>query len=185
MMVAIILSTTGCNNSYTPKPKGYVRIDLPAKEYKKFNPDNCPFSFEHPEYTKVEPDERSASEPCWYNITSKEYQASIHMSYKPVSGNLPKLLEDTRAFVYKHAMKADDIEEKLIRFEEKKVHGIVYDIKGNAASSVQFFVTDSTRHFMRGALYFYTQPNYDSLAPVIHFFREDIIHLMKTFEWKK
>jgi gliding motility-associated lipoprotein GldD len=68
--------------------------------------------------------------------------------------------------------------------EKERVYGILYDIKGNSASSLQFYLTDSSRHFFRGALYFNVQPNKDSLAPVIDYFREDIIYLIETFSWK-
>ena len=101
-----------------------------------------------------------------------------------VDDNLSLLTEDAHRLAYKHSVKADAIEEKLWNNPDKEVYGIIYNIKGNAASSVQFFLTDSIRHYLRGSLYFYSQPDKDSLAPVIDFFREDIIHLVETLEWK-
>ena len=112
------------------------------------------------------------------------FNANIYITYKPIKNNLPVFIEDVRTIAYKHSIKADDILEIPILKEENKVYGMLYDIKGNAASSVQFFVTDSTSNYLRGALYFSSQPREDSLAPVISFFREDMIHMIETLEWK-
>jgi gliding motility-associated lipoprotein GldD len=171
-----------CHRSYTPKPRGFFRIDFPERKYKVYQSD-CPYSFEYPVYAKVVSDKEMNSEPCWINIEFPEYNGKIHISYKPIQQNLNLLLEDSYTLAYKHTVKADAIEEHLINKPEEKVYGILYDIEGNAASSVQFFVTDSTKHFLRGALYFRTTIDKDSLAPVIRFFREDILHFIDTFEW--
>jgi gliding motility-associated lipoprotein GldD len=121
----------------------------------------------------------------WVDIVYPDLNASIYCSYKPVTGNLSDLLEDSRKIVYKHTIRADGISEKMYDHPEKNVHGILYDLKGNTASSVQFVLTDSTRNFFRGALYFNNVPNKDSIAPMSEYVREDIIHLMESFEWKK
>ncbi|MBP1674669.1 MAG: gldD, partial [Bacteroidetes bacterium] len=84
-----------------------------------------------------------------------------------------------------HINKADAINELVINDKESNVFGILYDLKGNTATSVQFYVTDSTNHYLRGSLYFESEPNADSLAPVIDFFREDIIHIIETLKWKE
>ena len=94
------------------------------------------------------------------------------------------MLEDTRKIVYKHSVRADGIAEKVFNHPEKNVHGILYDLKGNTASSLQFVLTDSTHHFFRGALYFNNVPNKDSIAPMAEYIREDVINLMESFEWK-
>jgi gliding motility-associated lipoprotein GldD len=125
------------------------------------------------------------AEPCWMNVEFKPYKSKIHLSYKPVNQNVSKFIEDAHTLAYKHAIKADAIEENLITDEKRKVYGLVYEIKGNAASSVQFYVTDSLKNFLRGSLYFEVQPNKDSLAPAIDFFRKDILHLIETLKWKK
>jgi gliding motility-associated lipoprotein GldD len=108
----------------------------------------------------------------------------IYLTYKPVENDLNTHLEDSREFVYKHTVMADAIEE--IRFENDSlnVYGILYELSGNTASAVQFFLTDSTSHFLRGSLYFNVPPNKDSLAPVIDFIRDDIVYLMESFQWK-
>jgi gliding motility-associated lipoprotein GldD len=179
-----VLFFQSCNRDYTPKPRGYFRIDFPEKSYVKFDT-AYPYSFEYPSYAKVLADTRPTSEPFWINIEFPQYQGRIYISYKPVKDNLSKFLEDSRTFVVKHIPKADAINDSLIFRPEDKVYGLVYYIEGTqAASPCQFFVTDSSQRFLRGALYFNVTPNNDSLAPVISFIRDDIRHLLKTFKWK-
>ena len=182
LLIPLLVMSHGCRKHFTPKPRGYFRIDLPEKQYRMYRSD-CPFSFEFPVYASVVPDKDKDAEPCWLNIQFEQLHATIHLSYKQIRKNLPELTEDARSFVYKHTIKADAIGEIQLTYPERKVYGILYDIEGNAASSVQIFLTDSTRHFIRGALYFSTTPNADSLGPVIRFIREDIIHLTSTFQW--
>jgi len=122
---------------------------------------------------------------CWYNIDFPLFNARIHLTYKPVNNSLSELLEESRSLAFKHSSKADAINEKLISFPDKRVFGTKYDIKGNAASSVQFYLTDSTDNFIRAALYFSVSPNIDSIAPVVKFIEEDIDHFINSFEWEK
>jgi len=174
----------GCREDYSPKPRGYFRIDFPEKQYVSFDT-TYPYTFEYPTYARVIPDDRPSSEPYWVNIDFPQFQGRIHISYKPVHENLPKYLEDARTFVVKHIPKADAIEDSLIYRPEDHVYGLVYYIDGmQAASSCQFFITDSTSKFLRGALYFNVTPNNDSLAPVISYIRDDIRHMLATFRWK-
>jgi gliding motility-associated lipoprotein GldD len=179
----LLLSLLCCKRHYTPKPAGYLRIDFPEKTYQIYN-SSCPFTFEYPLYGKIIADTSRIAEPCWINIEFPSFGGKIHISYKPVSNNVNVYIEDSRTLAYKHTVKADAISETLYTNDEKKVYGLLYQIKGDAASSVQFYLTDSTRHFLRGSLYFNVQPNADSLAPVIDFFMEDIMHLVETLEWK-
>ena len=174
--------STACRRKHTPKPRGYYRISFPEKSYQNYS-GPCPYSFEYPVYGRVVKDQERGSEPCWINIDFPAFNGKIHISYKPVLNNLNSYLEDTYALAYKHTVKAESIQEQLIDNSEKKVYGIIYNIEGNTASSVQFFLTDSTQHFLRGALYFKTTIDKDSLAPIIEFFKEDIIHFIDTFEW--
>ncbi|MBA7573927.1 hypothetical protein ES708_15728 [subsurface metagenome] len=180
----VLLCLYACNAPVTPKPRGYLRIDFPDKEYKRFT-SNCNFSFEAPVYSEVDLVKLSHVEPCWYDIKFREYGATIHLTYKPLhKDKLGTYSEDIRKIVYKHIVKADDIIELPINKPEIDVYGFLYDIKGNAASSVNFYITDSTTGFINGSLYFNVQPNIDSLAPAIDFFRQDIVHLINTFEWE-
>jgi gliding motility-associated lipoprotein GldD len=183
IILTLIYSSTGCRESLVPKPKGFFRIDLPAKSFRLYDT-LCPFIFEYPSYGQISYNVGKISEPCWFNIEFPNYRAKIHVSYKNINKNLEAILKESYDFAYSHSVKADAITEQPWQNAEDKVYGLLYDIKGNAASSVQFFVTDSTKHFLRGALYFSTQPNEDSLAPVIQFFREDIVHMVETFKWK-
>ncbi len=178
-IISIILLSCG-NNHTTPKPRGYFRIDLPEHEYKKYD-DQCPFIFEIPVYSFIIKDNEGY---CWMDIYFPRYNATIYLTYKSLNNNLAAHLDDNHEFVYKHTVKADAIEE--IRFENDSVnvYGMFYNIKGNAASPIQFFVTDSVNHFLRGSFYFNTSPNKDSLKPVIEFISEDIVHLMESFRWK-
>jgi gliding motility-associated lipoprotein GldD len=173
----------GCRERSVPKPRGYFRIDLPEKEYKRYDT-ICPFVFEYPLYGHISYDTGKNPEPCWFNLIFPRFKAVVHFSYKTVNKNLTVLLKESYDFAYSHSIKADAIIEKPWHNAESNVYGILYEIKGNAASSLQFFLTDSTKNFIRGALYFSAEPNADSLEPVNKFIREDIIHLVETFKWK-
>jgi len=184
LYVPLIFALFSCRETYSPKPRGYYRIDLPEKSYQLFK-ETCPYSFEYPKYSVLYNDSSIHAEPYWINIYFPQFNGTLHLSYKPIRNNLKVLVEDAHAMAYKHTVKADAIEEQYIKNELDKVYGLLYEIKGNAASSLQFFVTDSSSHFLRGALYFQTNPNKDSLAPVIDFVRQDLIHLIETITWNK
>jgi gliding motility-associated lipoprotein GldD len=166
--------------SYIPKPKGYPRFDLPEKKYCIYDV-LCPFRFEYPTYGTMIPVE---GQDCWYNLSFPQYKATIYLSYQPINDNLAELLDDAHVFAYRHDVKANAIEPQFIPTKSEDITGLLFDIEGNTASSVQFFVTDSINHFLRGSLYFYSTPNRDSLAPLIDFFKDDIIHLVETVEFK-
>ncbi len=180
----IALSVFSCGQSYAPKPHAYFRIDFPEKEYRLYD-NSCPFTFEYPVYGTVVPDTRPTSEPCRFDIRFPEYKSTIYLTYHEIDRNFDVLIEDNRTMIYKKiAQKADAVNPREYADPEHGVYGTIYDIKGNAASAVQFFVTDSVKNYLRGSLYFYTRPNQDSLAPAVSFFREDIIHLMESIRWK-
>ena len=177
---SILLS--GCKQNYTPKPRGYFRIDMPKKEYKSL-PDSFPYKFQYPVYTVINNDISRLSERYWINIEYPEINGKIHISYKKVNNNINQLIEDTRELAYKHTIKADAINETMFQKPDKNVYGILYEIEGNAASSAQFFLTDSVENYLRGALYINVKPNKDSLAPVINYIKSDIKVLIESFEW--
>jgi gliding motility-associated lipoprotein GldD len=170
-----------CDGNYTPKPRGYFRIDFPNKDYKAYAGD-CPFTFEYPVYSRVEKDDREDF-PCWLNVVFPSFKGNLHISYRSIKGDLNSLMEDTRTLVYKHTVKADAINEISLN-NPPNVSGVLYEIEGNAASPVQFYLTDSSRHFLRAALYFYTVPRPDSIAPVVEFIRTDLDRLIRSFRWK-
>lgn len=184
LILSCIVLMCSCEENYTPKPKGYFRIDLPKHEFKNFSPDGCPYSFDINKEAFITMNETKAAEPCWFNVFYPRYKSTLHFSYKPVQNDLNKYLEDSRTLVYKHTVRASDIQEKLIVNDSSKVYGLVYFLEGNAASSMQFYLTDSTNHFVRGALYFNAKPNPDSIAPVQNYIQEDIVHFIETFRWK-
>lgn len=175
---------TSCGGNSIPRPYGYFRVDLPKHAYRMIDTLNLPYRFDLPINVKLI-SRKDEQNNYWIDLYYPKLNASIYCSYKPVKGNLINLLEDTRKIVYKHSVIADGIGEKVFEHPEKNMHGILYDIKGNTASSVQFILTDSTRNFFRGALYFNNVPNKDSIAPMSNYIREDVIRIMESFEWKR
>jgi len=137
-----------------------------------------------PVYAQITSDKHKNAEPCWFNIEFPSYKATIHLSYKTVNNNVADYIEDSHNFANRHQIKATGLEETVIARDSAKVYGLLFDIAGNTASSIQFYLTDSTQHFLRGALYFNAVPNIDSLKIVIDFIRQDVIHLINTTSWK-
>lgn len=172
-----------CKKNYTPKPRGYFRIDFPQKKYIVIKND-YPFSFEIPQYVEIEEDNSAEAKPNWINLIMDDYNCKIHISYYAVNKNLDAFTEDAHVLAFKHTIKADAIKRKEFVNEDKNIYAMLYDIEGNAASNIQFTATDDRNHFLRGALYFNMRPNVDSIKPIIDFVREDIIHLLETLEWK-
>lgn len=183
-LIGICLMTScGGSGEATPRPIGYFRIDLPEKKYRPYE-DACPFRFIYPAYSKVEPDNRPGAEPCWMNIEYAQFKATLYLSYKPVKNNLDSLLEQSRALSMQQQVKANAMKESPVLNDSAKVYGLIYEFGGNTASALQFYLTDSTKNFMRGALYFYARPNADSLAPVYEFLKEDVYKMIESFKWK-
>lgn len=188
LALSVLLASVGllqaCNNSsYTPKPRGYFRIDFPEKKYQKFD-STFPYTFEYPKYATVNAHPAASPTDFWINISFPKQKAYMHLTYKHVDKNIDTFLEDTYTLAYKHSIRADAIRESAYANDTAQVYGLLYDIKGDAASSIQFFVTDSVQHFLRGALYFRVHPNKDSLAPVVKFIDKDVVHLMESLRWK-
>lgn len=189
-IILITLMVWGCSEKYTPKPRGYFRIDFPEKKYKPL-PDKYPYQFDVPVYSVITQDRYTSDHPDWINVEIPANKAEIHISYYPLKNQptparefLNKLMEESHELAYKHTVKADAIEERVFMNPSKKVYGLIYMIEGNAASPMQFFLTDSTSNFLRGALYIREVPNIDSLKPVINFIEPDIIHMIETTSWK-
>jgi gliding motility-associated lipoprotein GldD len=183
-----IVSFSSCGDDeddeiFIPKPKGYPRIYFPEKTYRLYD-SLCPYSFEIPTYATILNDKHKGADPCWINVNFPKYNAQIHLSYKVITNNLDTVLGECRDFVVKHQVKSTGIDETIIVRDSSQVYGLVYDISGNTASNVQFYLTDSTHHFMRGALYFNAVPNIDSMKIVVDYLRKDIVHMIQTFEWQ-
>jgi len=182
----LLLFLTACqNHDYSPKPKAYFRIVFPEKNYTAFI-EPVPFSFNYPTYAIIEQDKSRDARKDWYNLHFKQFNGFLHLTYYDVSGKgeYNEMVEDARKLAFKHTIKASAIDQKVINYPDRKVYGVYYAIEGNTASSVQFFLTDSAKHYFRGALYFNERPQYDSIAPVINFIKKDIDTLISTFRWK-
>jgi gliding motility-associated lipoprotein GldD len=183
LALALLWLAGSCRESYTPKPAGYLKVSFPEKAYHLYSEQEF-YQFEIPDYARMEVDSLRRSEPGWINVSVPQLNAKIHLSYKAVDGRLNALITDSRELVYKHTVIAHGIEETPFIQRDQRRFGMIYDLKGDVASAVQFFITDSTDHFLRGSLYFNCPPNRDSLNPVIEFLREDILHLIETTRWK-
>lgn len=186
LLVSLCAATLmACNDEFTPKPKAYARIDLPEPNYIAPNTEtwNCPYYFEASRLSYLTVDPRHKQQNCWYNVYYPSLKATVYLTYSPLHGNLSDQIEDSRKLAMKHIGKATQINESTVENDSNHVYGIVYEFRGETASDMQFFLTDSTSHFLRGSLYFGVKPNKDSLAPVIEYVKEDIRHMIQTFKW--
>ncbi|MBQ8959284.1 MAG: gliding motility lipoprotein GldD [Bacteroidales bacterium] len=184
LVIACIAISCERNNNYLPKPRGYFRIDLPEKAYVKVDTIEK-YSFECPQHALITHDPYSPDEKNWVNIEMPQFKGSIHLTHKHVNGNLGEYLEDVHTMVTKHLQKANGVHDSLIVNEEHHVYGLFIEMDGKGvATPMQFYLTDSTKNFVRGALYFNFLPNNDSMQPVIKYIRQDIDHMINTFEWK-
>ncbi len=183
-LILLVLASSCGDNNPQPKPRGYFRIDLPDKQYVALDTMRY-YSFEYPTYSTITPDYHSLQEKDWVNVEFPRFKGTIHISYKQVNDNLGEYLEDAYFMITKHIGKATGIRDSVIINKEKDVYGLMYYLDGEGvASPLQFYLTDSTEHFMRGSLYFNVVPNNDSLQPVIDFITDDVRHLINTLEWK-
>jgi len=168
----------GCSEDYTPKPRAFLKIDLPQKDYLKTVLD-CPFEFNAPSYSDLV----EVNENCFYNLEFIHQNAILHLTYLPLEENLQEHTEESRSLAYQHDVMADAIAEQVYINDSLKVYGILYDYDGVTATAAQFYLTDSVNHFFRGALYFNTEVS-DSILPLNNFLKKDVKHLIETFRWK-
>ncbi|WP_299218990.1 gliding motility lipoprotein GldD [uncultured Aquimarina sp.] len=178
----LVCALCSCGGETLPKPKGMLRLAYPAPKYEQALLD-CSYNFEKNNISVFE--RAKNSKRCWYNIKYPKLNATIYISYYDVNNNLDSLLRDAQNLTQEHVIKADGIQQKDFVYPEKKVYGTVYEVTGNAASSCQFYVTDSVNHFVSGSVYFKVKPNYDSILPAAKYLRNDIIHFMETVQWKE
>ena len=178
-----------CNSVYSPKRRGYFKIDTPSKhEYQTFDKAGYPYTFEYPVYANVVKDstffDSTTENPYWINIDFPQFNARIYVSYKAIGKNsFDKLRDDAFKLTYKHTSKASAIQPTPFR-TPNGIGGMYFNVEGDAATAHQFFVTDTTRNFLRGALYFDAPPNEDSLKPANDFLQQDMVHLINTFRWR-
>ena len=179
LLITSILSS--CSDAPYLKPYGYPRLSLPKAGYEKWT-NKCNVFFKKPISTNIETLKKDS---CFFNISYPSLNAKVHCSYIPVNGNLKEIIDQEYKLREKHNQFSTNVKEKVFHNEIKNVHALLFHISGTqAATPLQFFITDSINHFFRGTLYFNTSPNNDSLATAIDFVRTDIDTLVESFEWK-
>lgn len=176
ILVIIILAFYGCKEEVIPKPNAKLRLEYPKSEYGRLDTRN--FSISTNELAKVKTQNENS-----ITLDYPTMKGSIFITYKKVEDNLEKLMTDAQKLSYEHAAKADGIKPSEFYNEKERIFGMYYEVSGDAASQAQFFVTDSTEHFVTGSLYFYTKPNYDSIYPAAAYLQNDIRTIMETLRW--
>lgn len=179
------LSLTACDKNWLPKPPGYNRIDLPSHEYSRLESD-YPYQLDFSKHSFVEPDSFNLEEKNWINLNYQDLGAKVHLTYKRIDGNevdFRTLSNDAFKLTAKHQIKAYGIEEGVL-VTPNGYSAVVAELSGEVPTQFQFFVTDSTTHFLRGALYFNTAMKNDSLAPVIEYIKIDMTHLINSVKFK-
>ncbi len=174
----LIVSFFSCKKDVLPKPSGYLSLDYPDPKYVNFDK-NCSYSFDINDVAIV-----TEKSNCNFEINYPKMKATLYLSYKPVTNNIKLLLKDAQKLTYEHVIKADDIIEQPYINADKKVYGMFYSVNGNAATNAQFYVTDSTKHFLDCSVYFYAKPNFDSIYPATDFIKKDMRKMMETLKWK-
>jgi gliding motility-associated lipoprotein GldD len=204
--LSLLLATLACNSNYTQKPRGYYKIDFPEHKYQVFDKPGYPYRFEYPVYARVVQDssyfDQQPENPYWINIDFPRFNGKIYISYIEIGGksrfkvrnakgeyvdsigvnSFDNLIKSSYALTYKHSYKASSIDDSVFT-TPNKVEGIFFKIGGDAATANQFLVTDSTKNFLRGALYFDATPNSDSLTIVNNFLQQDMKHLINSLTW--
>ena len=185
-LVIALLLFSSCETNYLPKPKGYNRFVLPEPSYQTL-PDTFPYTFEYSLHAKLFPDTTWISEPYWLELYYPEWKATIHITYKAINSNeqlLREFMDDAYTLVTKHQVKAYAIDE-IITITPGGKTAIINELEGEVPSQFQFTMTDSTKNFLRGALYFNIKVQNDSLAPAIDYVKKDLLHLINTLDWKE
>lgn len=178
-VILLAFSALACSEEAKPKPKGELRLEYPQPHYQAFtNP--CAYTFEYSDFAAI----ADAKQACWYNLRYPKMKANVFITYFPVKNDFDAHVKEVEKMVYGHTIKASAIETKSFSYPEKKVYGNVYELKGESASNIQIFITDSAKHFVTANLYFNTRPKPDSLAPAVDYIKKDLLHMIDTFQWK-
>jgi gliding motility-associated lipoprotein GldD len=185
VMAAGVLSSCS-EDTFVPKPKGYNKIDLPTPAYQSLKEEH-PYTFEYSKYAEIRPDKSKLAEPHWIDVYYPEQGCFVQITYKDIRNNkkhFDEHVDDSHKLAIKHNVKAYAINESVDT--TAKGYTVTYfELEGEVPSQFQFYVTDSTANFLRGALYFQTATRNDSLAPVIRYVKKDILHMVNTLEFKK
>lgn len=179
LRIFVVIGFISCESHTPPKPKGDLRLEYPKANYQTFQ-SPCGFQLQYSDFSQI----TEARNPCWYYIYYPKMKAKIFITYFPVKNDFNLHVKEAEKMVYEHTIKATAIDTKSFSYPEKKVFGNFYELKGPTASNLQFYITDSTRHFITGNLYFNTRPKPDSLAPAVDYIKKDVLHLIETFNWK-
>ncbi|SCY76728.1 gliding motility lipoprotein GldD [Flavobacterium caeni] len=174
----VSLLVSGCKDEVLPKPSSQLRLDYPEAQYARFE-NQCPFAFDMNANAVIQ--QKSG---CDFEINYPKMKATVYITYKPVQNNLNVLLRDAQKLTYEHVIKADDITEQPFLNHDERVFGMFYQVNGNAATNAQFYVTDSTRHFIDCSVYFYAKPNFDSIMPAASYVKNDMQRLMESLKWR-
>ena len=172
-----------CHRQSVPKPYGYFRIAIPDTAYNSFDWKGYPYSFRLSQNAHVEIHEKEG-EIYWIDIQYPSLNATIHCSYKQVRNNLRTLSRDAQEFLYSHSTVASAIPAQEYTDNLRHVYGLYYELHGNTATPIQFYLTDSVEHFFRGSVYCNTIPNQDSLAPIHAYLRQDTRMIMESIIWR-
>ncbi|MEO5888732.1 MAG: hypothetical protein ABIQ31_00705 [Ferruginibacter sp.] len=207
LAITVIIFFAACNSSYVSKKRGYYNIELPERSYQQFNREGFPYSFEYPAYARVVKDstyfDANPENDYWINIDFPQFHGRIFLSYKIVGGKAPykikqpdgsykdssgtnvfdRMVNDAFTLTNKNNVVSNSINDSLIH-TSNGISGVFFKVGGNAATSKQFFLSDTVHNFIRGALYFDVTPNADSLKPVQDFLQADMDHMINTFRWK-
>lgn len=187
ILLAGVAAATACSNdNETPKPRAYLRIDLPPHAWSVCDTAALPFTFETSNLAEVQW-KKNLPRDKWFTIAYPQYKGYVFITYKAIHGanDLRAQIDTSYKFVEGHFSYSSGIDENRFTDRSHKLSGTTYRLKGqNVASTYQFWVTDSNRHFLRGALYIDCTPNNDSLAPVLEYLQEDIDHMIESIRWR-
>jgi len=192
LVVVLVSICISCKNEevYIPKPRTYPRVAFPDRNDSEFSQKDCPFTMSYPDYFKVQKErlqnEEGSTNKCWFDLFSPELNSYLYFSYIPIDdgGHFDRLVEDAFELADKHNVKADYRDEIKIDNSSKNVQGLIFEIQGPVATPLQFYLTDSTNHFLRGSLYFGAKVNRDSIAPIYDFVKDDLELMIKSFQWQ-
>ena len=176
--ILVLVGYQSCKEDVLPKPKAQLRLEYNDPRYVLMETE-CPYTFEKSIISKAKINNR-----CWINLEYPELRASINMTYRPIQNNLNELLQEAEKLTFNHSIKADGISSRPYLNKEHKVYGSIFEVSGNAASPLQFHVTDSSSHFITGAVYFDVQPNYVSIRPAVQYIENDIVRMIESLQWK-
>lgn len=183
-LILFLAACSGEKENFYPKPRGYVKVNLPAEHKYSLHSNACNFEMEIPDYARMIQKEQSDS-VCYLDLELRAFNATVYLTYYKVNNNLAQLFDESRQLLIKHQIKANSINDTMIVMPDEKMFGVLYTLTGNVASNIQFVATDSANHFLRGAMHFYAVPNYDSLYPMIQFIEKDMLRMINTLRWTK